>query len=92
MGRPRRSKAAASIAIRDQILEPVEDATLLDVLDKLLDKGVVLRGDVTLGLAGVDLVYLQLSSLLCAIDRLTGQRSAPVRHRRARGPRRLRRP
>lgn len=44
------------------------DASLLDVVDHLLNKGVVVTGDVMLGLAGVDLVYLRLSALLCAAD------------------------
>jgi len=45
-------------------------ATLLDAIDHLLTKGVVTAGDVTLGVAGVDLIYLRLSALLCAADRL----------------------
>jgi hypothetical protein len=49
-----------------------EDATILDLVDNLLTKGVLLNGEVVLGLAGVDLVYLQLSVLLCAADRLLG--------------------
>jgi hypothetical protein len=73
----------------DLILEPPEDATLLDMLDKLLNKGVVLNGDVVLGVAGVDLVYLRLSSLLTAIDRLMPDPTRKKR-RRNRGPRRLR--
>jgi hypothetical protein len=31
---------------------------------------VLIHGEVVLGLAGVDLVYLQLSALLCAADRV----------------------
>lgn len=50
------------------------DASLLDVLDNVLTKGVAIEGDVVLGLAGVDLVYLRLSALLCAADRLAGGR------------------
>jgi hypothetical protein len=93
MARSRRPKAAAgAITVRDRILEPAANATLLDVLDKLLDKGVVVRGDVTLGLAGVDLIYLQLSSLLSAIDRIMRDPSGPRRSRKRHGPRRLRRP
>jgi len=46
------------------------DASLLDVVDNLLNKGVVLSGDVVVGLAGVDLLYLRLSVLLCAADRI----------------------
>ena len=46
------------------------DASLLDVVDNVLNKGVVLTGDVTIGLAGVDLIYARLSLLLCAADRV----------------------
>jgi hypothetical protein len=53
-------------------------ATLLDAIDHLLTKGVVTAGDVTLGVAGVDLIYLRLSALLCAADRLLPERQ---RHR-----------
>jgi hypothetical protein len=53
----------------DAILD-APDASLLDVLDRVLTKGVVASGDVTLGVAGVDLIYLRLSALLCATDRV----------------------
>jgi hypothetical protein len=47
-----------------------EDASLLDIVDNVLSKGVVLNGDITIGLAQVDLIYAQLSVLLCAADRV----------------------
>jgi hypothetical protein len=55
--------------------EPLEllehsDNSLLDTVDHLLNKGVVLTGEVVIGLAGVDLIYLRLSALLCAADRV----------------------
>jgi hypothetical protein len=46
------------------------DASLLDVLDNLLNKGVVLNADIVLALADVDLVYVRLAALLCAADRV----------------------
>ena len=46
------------------------DASLLDVIDSLLNKGVVLNADIILALANVDLVYVRLSALLCAADRI----------------------
>jgi hypothetical protein len=46
------------------------DSSLLDVLDNLLNRGVVLNADIILALANVDLVYLRLSALLCAADRV----------------------
>ena len=75
----------------DLILETTHETSLLDMLDKLLNKGVVLNGDVVLGVAGVDLVYLRLSSLLCAVDRIMPDRGGRKR-RHNRGPRRLRTP
>jgi hypothetical protein len=46
------------------------EASLVDVIDNLLNRGVVLNADVILALANVDLVYLRLSALLCAADRV----------------------
>ena len=42
--------------------------TLLDLLDRMLEKGVVLRGQLVLSVAEVDLVKLDLSVLLGAVD------------------------
>jgi hypothetical protein len=85
----KRTARTASHDDVDLILENANEASLLDMLDRLLNKGVVLNGDVVLGVAGVDLVYLRLSGLLCAIDRVQPARSSKKR-RRNRGPRRLR--
>jgi len=46
------------------------DGSLLELVDHLLNQGVVLTGDLVLGLAGVDLIYARLSLLLCAADRV----------------------
>lgn len=48
------------------------DASLLDIVDHVLTKGIVLTGDLVLGVADVDLVYLRLSAVLCAADRVMG--------------------
>ena len=65
------------------------DSSVLDVLDHVLTKGVMATGDVTLGVAGVDLVYLRLSALLCATDRVMPEPRAKRPRRRA-GRRRAR--
>lgn len=65
----------------------LEDASLLDIVDHVLTKGVVLNGDLVLGVADVDLVYLRLSAVLCAADRVLGSvepsRSRSARHARS---------
>jgi hypothetical protein len=47
-----------------------DDTSLLDLVDNVLNNGVVLSGDLTISLAHVDLVYARLSLLLCAADRV----------------------
>jgi hypothetical protein len=46
------------------------ETSLVDVIDNLLTRGVVLNADLILALADVDLVYVRLSALLCAADRV----------------------
>lgn len=57
---------------RPRVASIVDDgeASLLDVVDNLLNKGVVLNADLILALADVDLVYVRLSALLSAADRV----------------------
>jgi gas vesicle structural protein len=64
----------------DEILEE-PDTSVLDLLDRLLNKGVMLTGDITMGVAGVDLIYLRLSSLFCATDRIFPADRRPRRRR-----------
>jgi gas vesicle structural protein len=47
-----------------------QDVTLLELVDRVLNKGVVLTGDVTLSVAGVDLVYVGLRLLLASVATL----------------------
>ena len=56
-------------AAADRLIERA-DASLLEIIDHVLNKGVMIQGDVILGVAGVDLVYLRLNALLCAADKL----------------------
>lgn len=43
------------------------DIALIDLLDRLLDGGVVLAGDITLAVADVDLVYVGLRALVSSV-------------------------
>lgn len=46
------------------------NVSLCDALDRILTQGVVAYGDITISVAGVDLLYVGLRGLLCAIDAL----------------------
>ncbi|QRN94920.1 gas vesicle protein [Archangium violaceum] len=45
-----------------------ESISLCEALDRVLHKGVALRGDIVLSVADVDLVYLGLQLILCSTD------------------------
>ena len=64
------------------------DSTLLDIVDHVLNKGIVLSGDITFSVANIDLIYLRVSALLCAADRvLPAVPGGRQRHRRPRSAR-----
>ncbi len=47
-----------------------QEIALLELVDRVLNKGVVLTGDITLSVAGVDLVYVGLRVLLASVETL----------------------
>ena len=51
-----------------------QQITLLELVDRVLNKGVVLTGDITLSVADVDLVYVGLRVLLASVATLEEQR------------------
>lgn len=46
------------------------DLSVLEALDHLLDRGVVISGEATISIAGVDLLYLGLNVVLANVDSL----------------------
>ena len=44
------------------------DLTLLDLVDHVLNKGVVLTGEATISVAGIDLIYLGLNVVLASVE------------------------
>ena len=46
------------------------NVSLCDALDRILTKGVVVYGDISISVAGVDLLYIGLRGLISAIDAL----------------------
>ena len=60
---------------------PEEDVSLLDILDHVLNAGVVVHGSVVLSLAGVDLVYVGLSLVLTSVETAMRQLDGEGRQR-----------
>ena len=76
--RKRRGARARAVVASSEL-----DASLLDIVDHVLSKGVVVTGDLVLGVADVDLVYLRVSAVLCAADRVLGASLGRPRRRGA---------
>ena len=49
-------------------LAETEDSTLLELLDRLLNTGVVLCGDLSISVADIDLIYLRLQLTLSSVE------------------------
>jgi gas vesicle structural protein len=56
--------------MRDALLPLDERVRLVELVDRVLDRGVVLRGDVIIGVAGIELVYVERRLLVVAMETL----------------------
>jgi hypothetical protein len=65
--------AASSLMLESDEDEPL---VLSDLLNRVLDKGVVVAGEVTIAVAGIDLIRLDLRLLLVAVERLVRSETA----------------
>lgn len=54
--------------------EEEKDVTLLELLDRLLDKGIVIHGDLIISIANIDLIYLGLRLVIGSVDTINGER------------------
>jgi hypothetical protein len=48
---------------------PYQGTNLVDILDRILDKGLVVAGDVRISLANVELLTIRIRLLICSIDK-----------------------
>ena len=60
------------------VITKSKDVTLLEILDRVLNKGVVITGDIVISVADVDLVYLGLKLLLSSVETMERLRGAPI--------------
>src|SRR4051812_13589171 len=51
------------------LVQPSRSHGLVDILDRVLDKGLVVAGDIKINLANVELLTIQVRLLVCSIDK-----------------------
>ncbi|HKW45953.1 MAG TPA: gas vesicle protein [Gemmatimonadaceae bacterium] len=52
-----------------EFVNPSRTHGLVDILDRVLDKGLVVAGDIKINLANVELLTIQVRLLVCSIDK-----------------------
>jgi hypothetical protein len=79
----RREASRARRAARRRRATPVREAALIDLIERLLDGGVVIHGDITLAVADVDLLYVGLRALVASVETMEQELGIPVSARGA---------
>ncbi|NTV67162.1 MAG: gas vesicle protein [Chlorobaculum sp.] len=62
--------------MQEDIYATNRQVTLLDILDRVLNKGVVISGDIIISVADIDLVYVGLRVLLSSVETMERQGDA----------------
>ncbi len=53
----------------DQIVHAIETTNLADILERVLDKGIVIAGDIKIQIADVDLLNIKIRLLVASVDK-----------------------
>ena len=57
------------MAIQRKITQSTQSATLADLLERILDKGIVIAGDIKIKLVEVELLTIQIRLVICSVDK-----------------------
>jgi hypothetical protein len=53
----------------DQIVHAIQATNLADILERVLDKGIVIAGDIKIQIADVDLLTIKIRLLVASVDK-----------------------
>ncbi len=52
-----------------QMMHPTDATSLADILERVLDKGIVIAGDITIQLADIELLNIKIRLLIASVDK-----------------------
>ena len=52
----------------NNVIDQSKDITILELLDRVLNKGVILTGDIVISVADIDLVYVGVKLMLSSVE------------------------
>ena len=59
------------------ITHGTDSSTLADVLERILDKGMVIAGDIKINLVDIELLTIQIRLLICSVDKAKEMKPLP---------------
>ena len=59
------------MAVQRRIVHAMETSTLADILERVLDKGIVIAGDIKVKLVDIELLTIQIRLVICSVDKAT---------------------
>ena len=54
---------------QQQLIHAMQSSTLADVLERVLDKGIVIAGDIKIKLVDIELLSIQIRLVICSVDK-----------------------
>ena len=57
------------MTIQRGVVQSTQSATLADLLERILDKGIVIAGDIRIKLVEVELLTIQIRLVICSVDK-----------------------
>ena len=54
--------------MNNSVIDRSKDVTILELLDRVLNKGVILTGDIVISVADIDLIYLGVKLMLSSVE------------------------
>jgi hypothetical protein len=60
--------------MEENVINQSKDITIVEILDRVLNKGVVITGDIVISVAEIDLVYVGLKLLVTSVETMQEKR------------------
>jgi len=57
------------MAIQRSVRHSLQSTNLADLLERILDKGIVIAGDIRINLVDVELLTIQIRLVICSVDK-----------------------
>jgi len=57
------------MAVQRPVAHALESSTLADILERVLDKGIVIAGDIKVNIVDIELLTIQIRLVICSVDK-----------------------